>query len=287
MVTTARVVGHGQLIGQRLHLDLHHIGAGAVDVDGDAKRIFRRHFAPRHQLAVPAYTDHGIARAAALADLRLDQLCAPDDAVSRRLDQVDLAIALVGCPVIRACSGASNPSSFTVAGMSWITPSVIMIAPAIRSGGTSARALPSAVKSSVPASPALSSNLDDTRLRCCATRQAAARSAQARRSVMSGRAPRSLRGRAVDDYGDHCHRPVSRSSLTKAGLASARTSTASAAARRIAGAPRTTSAASPAIAASAIATMSKYLRNQRGETQAHGARFLNCPERSSRAGTCT
>src|SRR6476646_5884093 len=46
--------------------------------------------------------------------------------------------------------GAAKPSAFASAGASCTRPSVVMTAPATRSGGTSASAAPSAVKSRVP-----------------------------------------------------------------------------------------------------------------------------------------
>ncbi len=53
-------------------------------------------------------------------------------------------------PVISACTGALKPSAAASAGTSWTRPSVIRIAPATRSGGTSASAALSAENSRVP-----------------------------------------------------------------------------------------------------------------------------------------
>src|SRR5882672_10486551 len=55
-----------------------------------------------------------------------------------------------GAPVISACSGAAKPSAPTSAGTSWTRPSVIMKAPATRSGGTSESVAVSAWNSRVP-----------------------------------------------------------------------------------------------------------------------------------------
>ena len=53
-------------------------------------------------------------------------------------------------PVISACSGAAKPSAAASAGTSCTRPSVIMMAPATRSGGTSASVEDSAENSRVP-----------------------------------------------------------------------------------------------------------------------------------------
>src|ERR1700730_14278907 len=53
-------------------------------------------------------------------------------------------------PVIRACTGALQPSAAASAGTSCTRPSVIMIAPATRSRGTSDRAELSALNSRQP-----------------------------------------------------------------------------------------------------------------------------------------
>ena len=52
--------------------------------------------------------------------------------------------------MINACTGAVKPSSAADPGMSWTRPSVMMTAPATRSGGTSASVEPSAENSRVP-----------------------------------------------------------------------------------------------------------------------------------------
>ena len=155
-------------------------------------------------------------------------------------------------PVIRACTGAWNPSAAALAGMSCTRPSVIRKAPATRSTGTSDSAEDSAPNNLVPSvSPSAwpasttrtSSPLIFFRLSTSASRALA---------VSRVRSPKfwlgllSITTAATDDSG-------SRSSRVNEGLASASRISASAATRtaRAARRPSSSSTAITAMAASA------------------------------------
>ena len=106
---------------------------------------------------------------------------------------------------MRACSGARKPRLSTEGGMSCTTPSVTMMTPASRSGGTSASPLASAANRRVPSSPSPSSasmKRGSTSARLPKRRCSSARTCVGhRRPVAEG-----LRGRAVDhDRDDVLH----------------------------------------------------------------------------------
>ena len=141
-------------------------------------------------------------------------------------------------PVISAWTGAVKPSAATSAGTSWTRPSVSMIAPATRSGGTSASAALSAENSSRAVGLAVGfAGFDEAHVEA---RDAAEPLGQRARavSVCFVRSPKFWLGllstttATTEDSG-------SRSSRVNDGLASASTIMASAsAAHRPAAAPR-------------------------------------------------
>ena len=168
-----------------------------------------------------------------------------------------------GRPVTSACSGARKPRSAVEAGMSCTTPSVTMTTPARRSGGTSASAFDSAENSRVPssfsASPASTKRGSTSgiapRRRCSSARTL---------SVIAARAPsvceveRSITT-ATTSF------TFSRSSWISDGLASAATTSASAAARTSATGPRD-SAATRTSAATAAASAHRARRGGEGRS---------------------
>ena len=117
-------------------------------------------------LAVAAHRDRGRCRARALIlDPERDRLLLADDAEARRGDQHDAAVALVRAAGDQRMHGRREAERRGSAGTSWTRPSVIRMAPATRSGGTSARPAASAANSRVPSvSPSACAGLDDAHL---------------------------------------------------------------------------------------------------------------------------
>ena len=94
-------------------------------------------------------------------------------------------------------------------GMSWTTPSVIRMAPATRSGGTSARPdCERREQARAVVSPAASPRLDHAHLDVGQRGEAAAAAAAATAVVWRGALVERLRGRAVDDDGDDVLQPL-------------------------------------------------------------------------------
>src|SRR5262249_51519607 len=161
------------------------------------------------------------------------------------------------CPVISACTGAAKPSAVASPGTSCTRPSVTRIAPATRSGGTSASAAPSAENSRVPSVSPSASPASTTRVSRPGIFASRCANAPRTASVCSRRWPNPLPGllaritTATEDSGW-------RSSRVNEGLASATTSSAKAKMRS--GAPRlrtkSSSAASTTTAAQAAHTAS-------------------------------
>ena len=138
-------------------------------------------------------------------------------------------------PVISACTGAAKPSAAASAGTSCTRPSVIRIAPATRSGGTSASVADSAENSRVPSVSPSASPASTTRTSRPGMRLSRSTSVARAASVCALRSPKFWLGllstmtAATEGIG-------SRSSRVNEGLASASTISASASARI--GAPR-------------------------------------------------
>src|SRR5579885_2968619 len=133
-------------------------------------------------------------------------------------------------PVISACSGAAKPRAEASAGTSWTRPSVIMMAPAMLSGGTSASVEVSAENSRVPSLAPSASPASATRTSRPGMRRRRASSAACAASVCWARSPNcwlgllSMMTAATEGIG-------SRSSRVNEGLASASTMRPSATAR--------------------------------------------------------
>src|SRR5216684_1287586 len=140
-----------------------------------------------------------------------------------------------GWPVIRACTGAENPNAAASAGTSCTRPSVTRMAPAVRSGGTSASAAPNAANNRVPSVSPSASAASTTRVSSPGMRASRCASAARTASVCTSRSPKPWLGllsmitTATEDSGW-------RSSRVKEGLASASASNARPAMRS--GAPR-------------------------------------------------
>ena len=133
-------------------------------------------------------------------------------------------------PVMSACSGAAKPSAAASAGTSCTRPSVIMMAPATRSGGTSASVELSAENSRVPSFSPSACPASATRTSRPGMWLSRSTSALRTSSVCLLRSPKSWLGllstmtAATEGIG-------SRSSRVKDGLASASTIRPSAMAR--------------------------------------------------------
>jgi hypothetical protein len=92
------VVGLRELAFQRLGFELHHVGAAVIDAHLQGEGRAGAHGEALEDLPVAAHGDGGGARAAAFQDLGPDGLVPADDAEARRLDQLDLPVALVRAP---------------------------------------------------------------------------------------------------------------------------------------------------------------------------------------------
>jgi hypothetical protein len=92
------VVGLRELAFQRLGFELHHVGAAVIDAHLQGEGRAGAHGEALEDLPVAAHGDGGGTRAAAFQDLGPDGLVPADDAEARRLDQLDLPVALVRAP---------------------------------------------------------------------------------------------------------------------------------------------------------------------------------------------
>ena len=158
------VVDCGQFAGERRRFDLDDVRPAMRDRNIDVAATPDRDSARFDDVAVAAHRHLGGAFFRALIlDPIGDGLRLADDAEARRGDEARRGgRARSCCPVISAWTGAAKPSAPASAGTSWTRPSVIMMAPAMRSGGTSASAEPSAVNKRVPSvSPSDLSGLHD------------------------------------------------------------------------------------------------------------------------------
>ena len=152
IATTARLLMVVELALERRGVDLDDVLPGMRDLHLHAHLFARDHVAGFQQLAVAADGElrragprrPGPRRAARWsAAARRCRSAAPMTSWMRRSRSP-------GRPVISACTGAVKPSCAASAGTSCTRPSVMMTAPATRSGGTSASAAPSAANSRVP-----------------------------------------------------------------------------------------------------------------------------------------
>ena len=188
--------------------------------------------------------------------------------------------------MISACTGALKPSAEASAGTSCTRPSVRKIAPATRSGGTSARAAPSAENSRVPSVSPSDWPASTTRRSMPGMRPSLSVSAARAASVCFPRSPKlwlgllSITTTATEERGSRCSR-------VNEGLASASTSKASASARTIA--PRLRAASNNAATTSAmIAAAHKAGSGISGANAMPKFKARSyCPSRSSKAGTWT
>ena len=187
-------------------------------------------------------------------------------------------------PVISACSGALK--SGAPGGASCTSPSVIMMAPPMRDGGTSRKAPSSAPNSRVsvrssaasdlPASTTRTSNCLKRPRRCCSP--ASASSVCLVRSPISWLWLRSTISATTLFSG-------SRSSLRNTGLNSAAASASRATKRRT---PPRWRNHRPTSASSASGTSTRASNGQEISGSKEIDQFMRyCPSRSSRMGTCT
>ena len=187
-------------------------------------------------------------------------------------------------PVISACSGALKPA---VAGTSWTWPSVTMMAPAMREGGTSRKAPSSAPNSrvSVRSSAALAAPASTTRTSNCLKRASRSLQAGDRLVGLLGAVADVLALAAVDDQRDDAlqriallveqHRIDQRQRKRGEGGEP----------QQRAALARTTGRPAPASAIGTSDGGEQWPGQQRfeGERPVHA----HCPSRSSSAGTCT
>ena len=89
------VVDRGQLARQRLDLDLDHVRAAMLDLDRQIEGLVGRNGAARGLGAVAAQGDDGRAGPAAFHHLGADGQVLADDPEARRLQELDLTVALV------------------------------------------------------------------------------------------------------------------------------------------------------------------------------------------------
>ena len=176
------------VLDRRLHVDRSPTSASIVSIVSPSRRTVEL-----DRLAVIG----------AVEDARGDRLVLADDAVARRLDQLDpaLALALVAGDqgVQRRVEAERGRGS---AGMSWTSPSVIMNAPPTRSGGASASASRSAANSRVPSVSDSSREVSTTRRSTSPSALRRASTSSRALSVWPARSPISLALRAVDDDRD-------------------------------------------------------------------------------------
>ena len=133
-------------------------------------------------------------------------------------------------PVISACNGAAKPSAAASAGTSCTRPSVIRIAPATRSGGTSASVADSAENSRVPSVSPSAAPASATRTSRPGMRLSRSTKAARAACVCALRSPKSWLG-LLSTMTATTEGIGSRSSRVKEGLASASTISPSASAR--------------------------------------------------------
>ena len=92
------VVRLGEFVRKAVHVEFDDVRAAMIDAHLDRERLARADRLAHELLAVPAHRDHCGARAAAFQHLRADRLVLADDAEAGRLEELDLAVALVGAP---------------------------------------------------------------------------------------------------------------------------------------------------------------------------------------------
>jgi hypothetical protein len=105
------VVHLRQLAGQALDLELDHVGTAMLDPDLDRERRVGAHLLAGEDLAVAPDRQHRPAGAAALLHLRPDRLVLADDPEAWRLDELDLAVALVGTAGNQSVKGGLEAQS--------------------------------------------------------------------------------------------------------------------------------------------------------------------------------
>ena len=204
MLTTARSPSVASSSATGAIFELDHIDAGVVDRRFHLDPLPDFDVARADRLAVAA---HGqldrLAVIRAVEDARGDDLVLSDDAVTGRLDQFDPALALALVAGDQGMQRRVESERGGGPGMSWTSPSVIMIAPPTRSGGASASASRKAAKSRVP-------SVSDSSREVSTTRRSTSPSALRRASTWSRalsvwRRPAAdrLALRAVDDHRDN------------------------------------------------------------------------------------
>src|SRR5579863_8997812 len=160
-------------------------------------------------------------------------------------------------PVTSACTGAAKPSAAASAGTSCTRPSVIIMAPAIRSGGTSASVEPSALNSRVPSVSPSAWPASTTRTSSPGMWRKRATTASRASSVSFARSPKFWLG-LLSTTTTATELSGSRSSRVSEGLASASTISASAKARTVAPRLREANSRSAGTTAKPIAAHSRW-----------------------------
>ena len=182
--------------------------------------------------------------------------------------------------------GAAKPSAPASAGTSWTRPSVIMIAPAMRSEGTSASAEPSAVNKRVPSVSPSDWPASITRTSSPGIRLRRPTIAARASAVCRARSPKFWLG-LLSTTTTATELSGSRSSRVSEGLASASTTRASASARTTAPRLRDTNSSNDRMQAAATAAQRTWVATSGAKATPRFTFASYCPNRSSSAGTCT
>ncbi len=219
-----------------------------LDAHGQAENLAGRRL-PLEDLDPVAPQEHPHRLGAAgVLDAQADRLVLPDDAEARRVEECHAPSRSCAWPVTSPCSGARKPRACAASGTSCTTPSVTRIAPATRSGGTSARPDCKAEKSRVPSVPPDASRASIVRISTLGSAASRRFSASATASVCAARLSSACEAeRSTTTATTSFSR--SRSSRTKEGLNKARMKNATASARNVAPVWRTSSARMAAPAA--------------------------------------